>query len=1215
MIKSCIRCSNYIRCKDPQKSIAYSCGRYAETNSSLRQEKAFLEDILEVPFRTSTVSTSSAPLVPVDEHMYDVAAVLEEMLNDKRIVSPDIKIPEGDFAEAPNFHTWCVSDEFLNQKPFVMQSLIGTKLFAEYCPTCSDTGWMENEVQAKDTLDTFVRKVALLEHGVCPHCGKTRLHFFRTGELAPYWELSLCAGQRCVVADTLILTHDGIVEIGSYANNRGYGFSDFVVPIANDKGLTNTSQFYRARAEYCKVVKTKLGFSVTGTNDHPLKTLVGFKPLSDIVVGDLVRIYYGQNVFGNKTVVLKDVTDQTDLVFSQYYASLDNIHKANVNRPRRKPGCGKDNIYSLTTDLAKVLGYWVAEGRHRGIANDDPEVLDLCFRVLHRMFGNLVTRGPRGVYFSSKYVQMWLQTFMKCDIAAKSAGKSVPAPILQGSKEVQCAFLSALFEGDGCVHRAKTKRRYSVGYASISKKLVNQLSVMLLNLGIPHRRRERPTWATNGSARQVSKTAYCLSISGPAIVDFATHIGFQSERKSRLLREAVTFFEHTRTNKVPSYYEQLPEALRFEFYAVFDDIQKMLNSLSSRGRKGCIGMESIYGNSDYRKHLKAGRRFSITKEQVVQYLQPILDAGYLLSEQLSARVQALLEFARSNYYYDSVVSNETTAEKYETYDVTVPDGHRFISNGLLSHNSGKSALFGMMASYLTHRMIKLERPNEVLGLLKANVLQGTFVALTFRQALDTLWEPYYGHLLEAPWYQNYHEMLNHVHNQYGGDELYKLKDTFVYYRHRRIQVYPAGPDKRVLRGRTRFVGGIDELGWFQNGADAAKNIKMNANEVYIALERSLLTVRSKATAVIRGGLYNVPFGYFINISSPSSARDKIMELVRKSQGSNRLMGMQLPTWKMNPHVPRRALAEEFRKDPEAAMRDYGAQPPLTNSPFISSHERVEACLSKKKHLVRLSYQTVRSKDKTTTEIYAQLDSLRVVGKPSILALDAGYSNNSFAFAIGHLANNGHPVISNVGEVIPAPGTRINHSLMYSHLLSHIATECNLVLVCADRWNSLKVLADFEQDFDVAKRQYSLKYVDMQLFKSYIDDGQLLLPRPTKPIAEVLQYDYSQYPQCFKNLPADHLVLQILTVQDTGTSVLKGEQLTDDILRATMLCHRMLIDEENAELLAGPGEEEVSQIFDFSSTIISKHYSGGGFGGNTGVSVGGGSSLGVLKSRT
>ena len=30
----------------------------------------------------------------------------------------------------------------------------------------------------------------------------------------------------------------------------------------------------------------------------------------------------------------------------------------------------------------------------------------------------------------------------------------------------------------------------------------------------------------------------------------------------------------------------------------------------------------------------------------------------------------------------------------------------------------------------------------------------------------------------------------------------------------------AGPDKRVLRGRTRFLAAMDELGWFPNGADA-----------------------------------------------------------------------------------------------------------------------------------------------------------------------------------------------------------------------------------------------------------------------------------------------------------------------------------------------------------------------------------------------------------
>lgn len=87
---------------------------------------------------------------------------------------------------------------------------------------------------------------------------------------------------------------------------------------------------------------------------------------------------------------------------------------------------------------------------------------------------------------------------------------------------------------------------------------------------------------------------------------------------------------------------------------------------------------------------------------------------------------------------------------------------RMVNKGALRHyneaaiccgqRSGKSAWIGMMAAYLTHLQIKLQKPNEVYGLLKANILHGTFCALTYAQAKDTLWEPYYGHLTDSPWF-------------------------------------------------------------------------------------------------------------------------------------------------------------------------------------------------------------------------------------------------------------------------------------------------------------------------------------------------------------------------------------------------------------------------------------------------------------------------------
>lgn len=729
MAKSCIRCSSFMRCKDPRKTITFHCDLYKETKQSLTQEKTFLEDILGTSFHTSALSmdlqSQSLILPESNAGMFDVKQALKDMMQTKRMVSPDLKIPEDDFPEAPNFHTWCVEDEFLGQKPFVMQDLIITRLLGEFCPTCSDVEWIDHGVKVGDSLDKFTRKVALLEHGVCPYCHKNKLHFYKKGLLNPYWELALVAGQR----------------------------------------------------------------------------------------------------------------------------------------------------------------------------------------------------------------------------------------------------------------------------------------------------------------------------------------------------------------------------------------------------------------------------------------------------------------------------------------------------------SGKSAVLAMFASYLMHRVIKMIRPNEVLGLLQSNVLHGTFVALTFAQASQTLYEPFYGNVLDSKWYQNYHSMLDSVTHKYG-QELYKLKDSFIQYKHRRILVYPAGPDKRVLRGRTRFIAAIDELGWFNHGLAAAKNIKMSADEVYIALERSLLTVRAKAKGVVRSGFFNVPFGYFVNISSPSSVRDKIMELVRKSQGSKVMLGLNYPTWLMNPHVPKSALAEEFRKDPETAMRDYGAQPPLTNSPFISSGDKLELCFSKRPQSLKIRYKVVRSTDKTTSELYAELDSVKQSGKASILALDAGYSGNSFAFAVGHRASNGYPVISLVGEVMPQPGIRINHSLLYTHLLSALIPLRNVVLMAADRWNSLKVLSDAEQDFGIQKRQYSLKYVDMQLFKSYIDDMQILLPRPEAEVEEILRYDHSKYPECFKRTPAEHLVLQALTVQDTGSAVIKGDGLTDDILRAAMLAFRLIIDEEYDELF-GQADAEVVSTMDLSQMAVSKLYSGGGSGSNGGgsSSSGSGNSLGVSKSRS
>lgn len=503
--------------------------------------------------------------------------------------------------------------------------------------------------------------------------------------------------------------------------------------------------------------------------------------------------------------------------------------------------------------------------------------------------------------------------------------------------------------------------------------------------------------------------------------------------------------------------------------------------------------------------------------------------------------------------------------------------------------SGKSAWLGMMSSYLTHLQIKLQKPNEVYGLMRSNVLHGTFAALTYAQAKDTLWEPFYGHLTDSPWFASYHSMLDDAQNRYG-EELYKLKDTFVMYRHRRLLVYPAGPDKRTLRGRTRFFASIDELGWFDNSADSGK-VKMNANEVYIALERSLLTVRASADKLMNQGFDLIPSGYFLNISSPSSVRDKIMELVRTAQGSRKIYGVVKPTWEMNPTVSRAALEEEFRKDPVAAMRDYGAQPPLSANPLIPAASYIQEVVSEKKNPIKITHAQKTSKDGHTTR-YGRVEKIKQSGKPSVLAMDAGYSNNSFACCVAYLKDHKQPVIALLAEIMPLPGIPLNYRKIYDEVILPIVDDRNVKLVAADRWNSLKILSDLEEDADLLTRQYSLKYPDMQNFKSYIMDKQLLIPKPEWTMEQITEYDQSKYPEVFKGHPAEHFILQLLTVQDTGSSVIKGDQLTDDLVRAAMLAVRMLLDPEYEDVFNAAPESIASRI-DISRQAIFKGGSGGG----------------------
>lgn len=488
--------------------------------------------------------------------------------------------------------------------------------------------------------------------------------------------------------------------------------------------------------------------------------------------------------------------------------------------------------------------------------------------------------------------------------------------------------------------------------------------------------------------------------------------------------------------------------------------------------------------------------------------------------------------------------------------------------GCAGQRGAKSHLVAMIAAYILHRFLKLQNPIQLFGLNAGTILHGTFVALTYAQAKETLWDPFYEYLSESPWFSAYHAMLDSYGEQYG-EELYRFKDTFILYRHRKLLMYASGPNKKTLRGRTRFFGAIDEIGWFNNDAQK-KKVKDDASEVYIALERSLLTVRASANRLIRNGYDNVLTAYFTNVSSPSHARDKIMDLVKKSKLTNTILAFHRPTWEMNPNITRADLDSEYAKDPVEAERDYGANPPLTNSPFIKNILTVLECCKGYRNATEISYKQRTNKKSRDITRFATPGKIRRAKRPSILALDAGYSNNAFGCCIAHIDKETQlPVIDLLLEIQPLPGVPVNHSLIYSKLLVPLIESRNVKMVCADRWQSIKLLQDIGAEHEIETSQYSVTYEDMGIAKSFMEDQEVTLPLSEWKKDDILEYDHSRYPNCFSKSPIAHFILQCVTVQDTGSKVLKGENLNDDMFRAYCLAMSRLLADENQELFNGP----------------------------------------------
>lgn len=1168
MDENCLTCKHFIACANIRKGRRYICGEYAQ--------KVISEDVFSQ--NADWYEQHSTPSSMTDEEAEDreleLVGYVDELF-DTPVGSNEasrITVDDRDLKEFPNFVEFATSSRGLDSKPFIKQMAIATSLYAEWCPACSKRKLYNLNKVPKgkggddwdEDLEKFLHNITLLNHGVCPKCKATKSSLIRDGKLFLYNEMNILAGQRCVEGSTTVFTQNGLFEIEELSKDRPFGFSPFHESVHDGKELNVASAFYCAKPELLRRITTKHGFSLRGTDEHPVMTLGVFKTLKEVTRENFVEVRYNYQTYGSGVVRLLDVSDSTNTRLAGLTVK---------KRPRRKPGRNHKNIY-MGSDLARFLGFYVSEGSYRGISNKDTHVLNHCERVLSDLFGKrLVKRGVDYVEWRGQYVAHWLSTLIGGEVLKlRSATQSVPLCIRTAPKVIQQEFLKALFEGDGSAYGN------CVEYSTISKRLMQHLSAMLLNMGVIHQIYKVKTWAKNGSANQVSKNGFKILIEGPvALKQFQIEIGFLSERKNKTLNDILEGYKKRhKTLRSSFWYEKLPDSVKHELTYFLDALKQRLNGIRNRETGKVFGLQTIFGIKNMEGFI--GRMYShnvaLNKRKLTRILSMLRRYDYLLSVEEKSRLLYFDYFTQADVYWDAIVSIKVGKTPDRTYDFHIPNTHRFVSNGILSHNSGKSATIALLAPYAFHKYLKMDNKNlqRLLG-MKHAILVGTFAGLTFAKAVELLWTPITNAVSDSPWFQDMHNLLQHYGDKHGV-ELVRFKETFLDYNHKNLHIYASGPNKRTLRGSTRIISAVDELGWFNNSEGSDEMERASADEVYVALDRSLKTVRTKIKRMIlEKNQYNLIQAYSMNISSPSSHRDKITTLVRENEGSKTKLVGRFPTWEFNPEFSKEDFAEDFAADPIKAARDFGANPPLNANPFIFDRSFLDSILHKK-NLVEYEY-------KYHTSTSGMIQKYAVVTKmhqpfgdkvpASVLTLDAGHSDNSFAMALGCVTKDFKGVVTpriyGLIEVAPDRGNnQVNFARLYEDVIKKVIPFYNVKLLVADRWQSKMLLSQAEKDFPgLSQEEYSIDYNQFMIQKTYLQADNCAMRMPTiqmEPDAIITQGNGANYPHCFQYKPADHLYFQYLTVQDTGKSVEKGLRLTDDLFRAVSLNYAFLLDEED-----------------------------------------------------
>lgn len=262
----------------------------------------------------------------------------------------------------------------------------------------------------------------------------------------------------------------------------------------------------------------------------------------------------------------------------------------------------------------------------------------------------------------------------------------------------------------------------------------------------------------------------------------------------------------------------------------------------------------------------------------------------------------------------------------------------------------------------------------------------------------------------------------------------------------------------------------------------------------------------------------------------------------------------------NPDYTYETLREEFAHIEENVfMRDFGAEPPLASDPFISDSSYIDK-IATEFSWSNISVEYTRGEDPMGGKFKSAklhiLKSDRVV--PRLIALDLGYRKNALALVMFSITSDAKIKLDLIVNVQPEKGVQVNIVDFFDNVTLPLVQNFNIKHAFFDRWQSIDQVQRL-RNLKVSAEIYSLRYRDMEAVRGTIISQGVRITKLSTTVREIVK-SYLENDKTWASNPINILVMQFLTVRDTGNRMAKPIDGDDDIFRAFALGVNRLSDD-------------------------------------------------------